>query len=75
MVGTASPKDRRRHLLETDDFEQALISAAWFSKQIPKKRNFNYASGYVGRGRGRIQQRPDDASATNEAKGISLQEI
>lgn len=26
------PKDLRRHLLETDDFEQALISAAWFSK-------------------------------------------
>ena len=55
------PEVRRHHLLETDDFEQALISAAWFSKQLPKRRNFNSTA--TATRRGRAQQRNDDASA------------
>ena len=45
QIGKKRVNNLRHHLLENDDFEQSLISAAWFSKNMPKKRMNQFGYG------------------------------
>lgn len=68
IAGNEDAEEAKHHVFENDDFEQAIVSATWFSRTMPKRSHYGARNGRFGRTRGAARGLDDTGATAGEER-------